>query len=261
VKLKASYLSIYSSTRQEAYAAAVFARTETQEVVSVQLILAKSRVAPIIKMTIPRLELLAATIGARLWHSIKDAEDFEKAEVFFWSDSATVLVWIQKNRPWNTFIENRVKEIRSLTDPSQWRHIPGSLNPADLPSRGCEAKLLVESRWWEGPTWLKLPPDQWPSSNYSENEAEIVSEIKKSTCQNKKKISSDNILEINTHMSLPQEEAGWYMKRQSRYLRIIRTIAWIRRFIANCRTQQTSRFTGELSMKEFIDPELTVLKF
>ncbi|XP_025997282.2 uncharacterized protein LOC113005669 [Solenopsis invicta] len=208
----------------------------------------------------PTFGITCATIGARLWHSIKDAEDFEEVEVLFWSDSATVLAWIQNNRPWNTFIENRVKEIRSSTDPGQWRHIPGSLNPADLPSRGCEAKQLVESRWWEGPTWLKLSADQWPSSKYSENEAEIVSEIKKFTCQNRKKVSSDNISEINAHISIHQEEARWYMKRQSRYLRIIRTIAWIRRFITNSRTQQTSRFTGELSTKEFIDAELTVLK-
>ncbi|XP_011698817.1 PREDICTED: uncharacterized protein LOC105456455 [Wasmannia auropunctata] len=87
---------IFVDASQEAYAATIFAKTETRENIYVQLIQAKSRVAPIVKITIPRLELLAATIGIRLWDSIKDAEDFEKAQVFFWSDSATVLAWIKR---------------------------------------------------------------------------------------------------------------------------------------------------------------------
>lgn len=74
------------------------------------------------------------------------------------------------------FVGNRVKEIRSLSNLSQWRHVPELMNPANLPSRGCGAKQLVESRWWESPTWLKLSEDQWLSSNYSENEAEIDSD-------------------------------------------------------------------------------------
>ncbi|EFN66837.1 hypothetical protein EAG_09696, partial [Camponotus floridanus] len=110
------------------------------------LIQARSRVSPIERITIPRLELLAATIGVRL-RSIKEAGDFEE-EVFFWSDSNTVMSWIRKDKLWNTFVENRVREIRSLSDPNKWRHVPGSMNLADLSSRGCEAKHLVESLWW-----------------------------------------------------------------------------------------------------------------
>lgn len=95
----------------------MFARSETQE--NVQLLEAKSRVVPIIKMTITRLELLAATIGVRLWHSIRETEDFGEAKVYFWSDSSTVVTWIRRNKQWSTFIENRVKEIRLLSQPNQ----------------------------------------------------------------------------------------------------------------------------------------------
>ncbi|XP_018395064.1 PREDICTED: uncharacterized protein LOC108773670 [Cyphomyrmex costatus] len=242
---------IFTDASQEAYAAAVFARTQTLDNVYVQLIQAKSRVTPTIKITIPRLELLAATIGARLWNSIKDTEDYGDAEVLYWSDSTTVLAWIQKNKQWNTFVENRVKEIRLISNPQQWRHVPGSMNPADLPSRGCKAKQLVESRWWEGPAWLKLPEEQWPSSDYNENETEINMETKKS--------NSNNRIEINASISTIQE-AGWYMKNQSKYLRIVRTTAWVRRFLINCRAPQTSKLTGELSVEEFTKAELTVFR-
>ncbi|XP_025270371.1 uncharacterized protein LOC112639711 [Camponotus floridanus] len=109
---------------------------------------ARSRVSPIERITIPRLELLAATIRVRL-RSIKEAGDFEE-EVFFWSDSSTVVAWIRKDKLWNTFVENRVREICSLSDPNKWRHVPGSMNLADLSSRGYPkhplTKMLIQYR-------------------------------------------------------------------------------------------------------------------
>jgi len=85
-------------------AAVLFARTERAEGIYVQLIAARARVAPMEKITTPRLELLAATIGVRLWYSIKDALDIKKADVSFWSDSTTVLVLIKRDKPWNIFV-------------------------------------------------------------------------------------------------------------------------------------------------------------
>lgn len=152
-----------------------------------------------------------------------------------------------------------MKEIRSLSDPNQWRHVPGSMNPADLPSRECGTKQLVESKWWQGPAWLRLPTDQWPLSNDIENEAEINSEMKKSSCRNKK-TSPKNSVVIGAHISITQEEREWYMRTQSKYLKIIRAMAWIRRFLNNCRAQQTTRLTEKLATKEFIDAELIILK-
>ncbi|XP_011858320.1 PREDICTED: uncharacterized protein LOC105555888 [Vollenhovia emeryi] len=249
-----------ANASQDAYAAVIFARTEECEGTYVQLIAAKVRVAPVERPTIPRLELLAATIGARLWHAVKSALDLKDAETFFWSDSTTVLAWIHRDKPWNTFVYNRVREIRKFSDSDRWRQVPGTMNPADLPSRGCTAKHLVESRWWEGPAWLKLSEEHWPSIEYVTNEAEIDNEMKKSTRCSNNRILSVNIAIGETNMLVKEQETGWYMKRQSRYLRIVRTMAWILRFAENCRTSQATRLSRELTAKEFATAEHMVLK-
>lgn len=88
---------VFVDASQDAYAAVLFARTGESETIYVQLIEAKSRVAPIVRATIPRLELLAATIGARLWHTVKNAANFHGAKVFFWK--LTPLLF------WRRFIE------------------------------------------------------------------------------------------------------------------------------------------------------------
>lgn len=84
-----------------------------------------------------------------------------------------------KSKAWNVFVQNRVKEIRSLTNTNSWRHVPGSMNQADLLSRGCSALSSLKSNRWLGPSWLYLPKEEWPNGHIDLNESEIVKEKKK----------------------------------------------------------------------------------
>ncbi|KAF8778730.1 hypothetical protein HNY73_015426 [Argiope bruennichi] len=84
-------LHFFSDASMYAYAAVAFLRVETSEYVKVQLLSAKARVSPTgkKKTTIARLELLAATITARLASSITKEIPHEK--IYLWSDSTTVI--------------------------------------------------------------------------------------------------------------------------------------------------------------------------
>jgi len=103
----------------------------------------KNRLAPVKKVTLPRLQLLAALVGARLLHYFCQATCIDITEATLWSDSTVALGWIcQDPNRWKTFVCNRVTEIQSYMTPSQWRHCPGKDNPADLLSRGVTAEQL-----------------------------------------------------------------------------------------------------------------------
>lgn len=135
----------FSDASKKAYAAAVYLRSEYEDGhVEVKLLSSKTRVAPIKQQTIPRLELLGATISARLVSNLLKSLPCE-IKPTFWVDSTTVLYWIKQEKPWKQYVQNRVQEIRQSVPEAAWNYCPGTQNPADLPSRGLSGKELVES--------------------------------------------------------------------------------------------------------------------
>lgn len=72
--------------------------------VSVQLLLAKSRIAPLKEATIPRLELLACCIGVCLIVHVKRGVGLEPLKEHYWTDSSFALYWITKDEQWGTLV-------------------------------------------------------------------------------------------------------------------------------------------------------------
>jgi hypothetical protein len=89
-------LHIFCDASKAAFAASVFVCTEYSTCVRVQMVQTISRVSPLKQLTIPTLELLAATIGARLVVSVKNQIEQGEPSHFFWSDSSTIIAWIQR---------------------------------------------------------------------------------------------------------------------------------------------------------------------
>lgn len=75
------------------------------------------------------------------------------------------LAWIANQRKWSVFVENRVKEIKKFSNPSQWGYVPGQVYPADLVSSGCSPQHLLKSQWWNVLKWLYEQPTSWPDEN------------------------------------------------------------------------------------------------
>jgi len=218
-------IHLFTDASAYAYGAVVFIRSRHGSEVRVQLVQAKSRVAPLKKGTIPRLELMGCLIGSRLLKMVVESIDVEIKKFTHWTDSTTALSWIQRSEEWGTFVANRVREIRESTSTEDWQHIPGEQNPADLPSRGCSPKLLLESKWWEGPRWLYHPEESWPSNQKEIDENEVSKELKGSK---------------KTALLVTLKDP-WFETKYSSYQMNVRVMGWIIRFLNNCREKHKNK--------------------
>ena len=102
----------FAGSSQKAYGSAVYLCAEDQNQNRVSsLVMAKSRVAPMKRVTLPRLELLAAFITAKLLHYVAQALRISVDSVYAWSDSQITLAWIRRpSSRWKVFVANRVED-------------------------------------------------------------------------------------------------------------------------------------------------------
>ena len=127
---------------------------------SSRLLFGKSRVVPLKGCTIPRLELQAAVLGAKVSSQLSQELSLTVDAQYYWSDSQIVLAYLQNTRKkLKTYVKNRVTVIYELTSVAQWNYIPSQENPADLASRGCGVSHLLDSAWFEGPPILSTDLD------------------------------------------------------------------------------------------------------
>lgn len=98
----------------------------------VRFVAAKSRVAPLKELTIPRLELQASVAARRLGKTILEESRFDFERVRFLSDSRVVLTWVKgETRSYKPFVSCRVGKIQSNSKPSDWSHCPTEVHVAD----------------------------------------------------------------------------------------------------------------------------------
>ena len=129
-----------------------------------RFVAAKSRVAPLKELTIPRLELQAAVLTTRLYKTLREESRLEFEKIIFFTDSTIVYAWLKSvPRNFKPFVSARDSEIQSKCDPNQWRHIPGDSNVADDASRGLHAHEL-NGRWASGPEFLQHAESEWPEN-------------------------------------------------------------------------------------------------
>ena len=79
-------------------------------------------------LTIPKLELQASLLAARLRKEIENALTIRIDNTFTWTDSTMVLQWLHSLEKQPVFVANLVAEILELTTVDEWNYVePGSL--------------------------------------------------------------------------------------------------------------------------------------
>ena len=138
----------------KAYATTIYLRSVKDGKVVVNLVFAKSRVAPKKELSILRLELLSVLIGCRSIDIVKKHLKSPTIKSILWTDSMCVLSWIKGTTTTSVFVNNRISEITQSSN-TVFRYINTRENPADLPTRGMPIQELMNCKlWWYGPSWL-----------------------------------------------------------------------------------------------------------
>ena len=168
-------LHIFTIASEESVS--IVAYLQDEPTLKLTYVIGKCRVAPIRHMTIGKLELQAAVYGVRLRKHILNKHDVKIHKIFHWTDSSTVLKWLQAAHKKQVFVANRAAEILENSSMDQWRHVKGVENPADIGTRGMSIEGLREPVWLNGPAWLQKDEVDWPKPWCQENEVEAEQAI------------------------------------------------------------------------------------
>ncbi|GFU51376.1 integrase catalytic domain-containing protein [Trichonephila clavipes] len=221
----------FSDASQSAYGAVVYCKSITSDrKMLVHLIASKSRVAPTKQTTIPRLELCAAVLLAKLVHRVKQALKLNVTNTFLWSDSMIVLSWIRKESyQLKTFVANRIATIQEMTSSEQWRYEATEDNPADFVSRGMYSlKLKTCELWWNGPKFLMS--NQYPQRQIPVAVIKDPGELKNCCDFSNFFLDSATNSFVNNLLNLSND-----------YFKIIRVLSFICRFVYNCKSKESKK--------------------
>lgn len=236
---KSIQLHTFVDASIEACAAVTYLRIEDEEGVDCCLVGAKTKVAPNKPMSVPRLELQAAVLGTRLAENIKASQRLTFEKQVFWSDSKTVMGWINSEvRQYNQFVSFRIGEILESTDPNQWRWVPSKQNVADEATKSKEIPVLSnDSRWFKAPKFLYDEENTWFNEDIDFATEE---ELRPCFVMSFKEIHREQLIEL---------------ERFSQWNRLVRTHSYVLRFVHNAKNSKQNRRTGPLIQEELINSE------
>ncbi|XP_066973185.1 uncharacterized protein [Macrobrachium rosenbergii] len=241
--LPAIELHAFGDASERGYGACVYVRVPEEGNFKVTLIAARGKVAPIKKVSLPRLELLGALLCARLVVFVKSALRLvQEVSVRCWTDSTVALAWIkgEPNR-WKTFVANRVVEIQGLTPPSCWQHCPGKDNPADLILRGVYAEQLTQSDvWLVGPSWLRTS-------------SLLLMEDAREGFTREEQCETDTVC-----VAVESDQPLFEFSRWSSFPKALNIVGWVLRFVGNCKASSL-KAGGPLTYGELMKAKVKLL--
>ena len=126
-------LHIFTGASEEAMC--IVAYLQDEPTLKLTYVIGKCRVAPIRHMTIPNLELQAAVYGVCHKKQLLSGHDVRLDQIYHWTDSSTVLEWLQSVQKNQVFVANRAAEILEDVLMDHWRHVKGVENPSNIGNR------------------------------------------------------------------------------------------------------------------------------
>jgi len=134
--LTSTEIHTFLDSSAKEYSFIIYAQTPHPTHTAINPLFAKARITPPRKITIPKLELLAASLAAIATEFILDAlEPVIRPSVFLWTDSKCTLARIYGMKILPSYEQNCIKQIRKVNN-LQVKFVPGSQNPANIASRG-----------------------------------------------------------------------------------------------------------------------------
>lgn len=250
IKTRQVFIIGFADASDLGYAAAIYLRSQSiEDEINTYLLTAKTRIAPVKTLSIPRLELCAALLLVNLLNSCKKVfMQLCPTATFLFSDSTVVLGWLATPpHKLKVFVANRVVQILQLSSLESWYHVSSKDNPADIASRGIFPASLQDSMlWWQGPAWLKKEFSEWTIIRISPTSSENLPEIK-----------TDSTLLCHTYLTNASEDE-WLINVSS-FSKIQIITAYILRFINNLKNNCVRR-TGILSLKEILQAAKVCIK-
>lgn len=226
----------FSDGSLKAYSACVYARITAKDYIHTVLLCAKSKVAPLKRLSIPRIELCGAYLLTKLIKFVIEtyATRINFKTIFAFTDSTVVLHWLNSSpHRWKPFVANRISIIQEKLPNANWQHVSSEDNVADCASRGLLPSEFVNFRqWWVGSSFLKKPYSDWPTQSISAQ----VDEINVKNEQRKIAFMSTTCSDFLENL----------LQKFSSLEKLQRVGAYVLRFIFNLknpRNKQTSYFT------------------
>lgn len=228
----------FSDASKEAYGICVYVKSiDDSENSTTRLIYSKSRVAPVEETSIPRLELEAAVLLAENISFLIKSVDLKFERVRLYSDSKVVLAWLKTEiYKLQLYVANRVRSIKKVSGQYDWSYVNTKNNPADIVSRGINVKKLINCRlWWEGPSELvETELMKMQDSDQISYEMEVRRNERATTCL----------------LTVDDSERFSMFKGISKFSSAQRIMAYMIRFISNCRLKREERVIGRLTTGE-----------
>ena len=273
-QIKSRQIHVFSDASSTGYGAVAYLRLlDDRDHIHCSFLMGKARLASVKAVTIPRLELTAATVAVRLAQMLKKELDEEPDDIIFHTDSTTVLRYIANDQKrFQVFVANRVQMIRDFSSPAQWRYVDTKDNPADDASRGMDGPtLLNQQRWFNGPAFLWRPEKEWPGQPFTMGEVpDNDPEVKRVVFTSATAIDDSP----STVSKLIEHYSNWYRlkKAVAVFLRVQKTL-WKRRAdrkradseVSSTETQPEKRQPdlqrSPLNVQDLEEAEIAIFRF